>query len=680
MKTRSNTAPFRLLALAAASLTNSLSASPFRTFDNGGGNADFGTAANWDSNAVPGANEGAVINVFSPNVTLLITSNQSVDTLRINDGRTVTQTGGILTVANAGAQFERGLWIGEFGSGNVYNMQGGSIQINDDFDGLILGKAGGAEGTMNFSGGTITNTVGDTFIGADQKGTWNQSGGTFNAGTVYLARWGSPNFEQGLVNLNGGVFAATRVQQGDGNEAIFNFNGGTLQARTSTTTFFNSMTRANVRNGGAIIDSNGFDVTVSQALLHSDIGGDLAADGGVRKTGSGILTLAGAATYTGDTNINEGTLAIGSGGSLYNGGTTAGAINVNNGGALRFDRTDTLGSAANTSPVILTVNAGGNVLSNGQFNSIRNVVLNGGTITANGGLFISGPGSIGAFGLNGTVTANGAVTSTISNGGGNDNFIRIGREGTSEATSFNVTNAGGILNENVELRNNFGAASGLTKSGSGKMILNANGSYTGATTVSAGALIVNGALSGSGSVSVAAGATLGGTGSLAANTTIQGTHSTGNGSVGTQSFGADLTYSGTSSIFEWDLQFAANDTTGMVNGGSAYDRVIMGGNLAGTNGGEAAFRVLLSGGDFSAPFWSVSRSWNNILTASNSFDLNDVFNGFTFASGVSPTSYGSFSFSGSTLQWSAVPEPTGGVLTAFVLGSGLWRRRRTLLL
>ena len=191
-----NRLPLAILATAALTLPPGSNAEPFRTFDDGGGDANFGNALNWNSNTVPGANEGAVINLYSPNVALLITSDQTVSTLRINDGRTVTQTAGTLTISNASGgegNEELGLWVGEFGWDNVYNMQGGSIVINDTADGLILGKNGGAQGTMNFSGGTITNTAGDTFIGADHEGVWNQTGGTLTAGTVYLARWGSAN-------------------------------------------------------------------------------------------------------------------------------------------------------------------------------------------------------------------------------------------------------------------------------------------------------------------------------------------------------------------------------------------------------------------------------------------------------------------------------------------------------
>jgi autotransporter-associated beta strand protein len=659
------------IALTAGILILPVGASPFWTFDNEGGDANFGNALNWDSNTVPGQDQGAVVNVFSPNVPLLITSNQTVDTLRINDGRTVTQTGGTLTIANSGNQFERGLWIGEFGWNNVYNMQGGSIVIHDDFDGLILGKAGGAQGILNFSGGTITNTAGDTFIGADQEGVWNQSGGTFTGGTVYLARWGSPNVEKGFLNLDGGTFAATRVQKGDGNEAFFNFNGGTLQARASVSDFFHSMTRANVRNGGATIDTNGFDVTVSQALLHSDIGGDAAIDGGLRKTGSGTLVLTGFNTYTGDTNIDAGTLAVAGGGSFYNGGAT-GNIKVNNGGTLRFDRTDTFGNAGHTNPVTLTVNAGGNVLSNGQFNSIRNVALNGGTITANGGLFIAGPGDIGAYGLTGTVTANGAATSTIANGGGGSNFIRIGREGTSEATTFDVTNAAGVLDVNVELRDNFGATSGLAKTGAGTLVLDANSSHSGATTVSAGTLVVNGTLSGTGAVNIAAGATLAGTGTIGGNTTISGIHTPGS-SPGLQSFGGNLAYAGSAAEFVWDVSFTTGDNGTPVNGGDAYDRVNVAGDLSGT--GDATFRISLDGGDFSDAFWSVNRSWSNVFTASNAFDLNQVFESIDFDDGLDPGGYGSFSFTGSTLEWTSVPEPRAAMIGSFGLLCLLRRRR-----
>ncbi len=690
--------PLAILATAALALPPGLKAVPFWTFDNGGGDANFGTAANWDSNTVPGANEGAVINGGSPNMALLITSDQMVDTLRINDGRTVTQTAGTLTISpKSSGTNELGLWVGEYGWNNVYNMQGGSIVIQDNYDGIILGKNGNSQGTLNFSGGTITNTAGDTFIGADREGEWNQTGGTFTAGTVYLARWGSPNWEKGFVYLDGGTFAATRVQKGDGNEAFFNFNGGTLQARASVTDFFHSMTRANVRNGGAIIDTNGYNVTVSQALLHSDIGGDNATDGGLAKNGTGTLTMTGWSDYTGDTNINAGTLAIGTNGSLYNGGAIAGNIKVNNSGTLSFQRTDTFGNAAHTNPVTLTVNAGGDVTSNNNFNSIRTIVLNGGTITANGGLYVDGIGEIGAYGFNGTVTANGGVTSTIANGGGSNNFIRIGRENTNDSTTFSVAEAAGVLAVNVPFTNNFpgtgGGTNGLVKSGPGTMVVAAASTYTGATQVNAGTLVMGDAASDTfttSGVTVASGATLGGSGTISGGTvTLNAESSSGAKDGGTLAPGnsiGTLTVNNlnfnTNSIFEWEMNY---DGTGVGTRGTNYDAVNVTHSITGPGG--AIFQIVLPGSsNFYATFWNTNRIWADIFMAGSpptgnyanwagSFGGGLQYFNTSGSLGTPPATEGYFTLSGNSLTWTAVPE-AGNALAGLLLVAGLLRRRR----
>src|SRR5262249_51821799 len=66
--------------------------------------------------------------------------------------------------------------------------------------------------------------------------------------------------------------------------------------------------------------------------------GDLAANsGGVTKIGTGTLTLTGANTYTGGTNVNDGILNLGSASAI----STSGTIGFG-GGTLQF-------SAANTS-------------------------------------------------------------------------------------------------------------------------------------------------------------------------------------------------------------------------------------------------------------------------------------------------------------------------------------------
>jgi fibronectin-binding autotransporter adhesin len=122
------------------------------------------------------------------------------------------------------------------------------------------------------------------------------------------------------------------------------------------------ITAANVRNGGVVIDTNGNTITIGQALVHSTIGGDNAADGGLTKQGDGVLTMTGLNSYTGATTILTGTLVVK--------GSLAGTVGVAvNGGVLGGTGTiagpTTSGSGATINPGTglttsgtLTINAG----------------------------------------------------------------------------------------------------------------------------------------------------------------------------------------------------------------------------------------------------------------------------------------------------------------------------------
>jgi autotransporter-associated beta strand protein len=121
------------------------------------------------------------------------------------------------------------------------------------------------------------------------------------------------------LNLNGGVFAVGGFVKSKTNAVTFNFNGGVLEAGAGNASFLPvlSALTAAVGSGGAIINDGGFAVTLSQPLLHlASLGA--ALDGGLVKQGAGILTLAGAETYTGPTVINAGTLALSGSGTIAN--------------------------------------------------------------------------------------------------------------------------------------------------------------------------------------------------------------------------------------------------------------------------------------------------------------------------------------------------------------------------
>jgi autotransporter-associated beta strand protein len=181
----------------------------------------------------------------------------------------------------------------------------------------------------------------------------------------------------------------------------FNFNGGTLKATGATTAFFNlgtGSTTANVRDGGAVIDSNTFDVTVAQPLVHSNIGGDNAIDGGLTKNGTGTLTLSGANTYTGNTTINAGGFTLASTGSMFFRITDSTNSEILGTGAGTFDGTFKLDlSGVTASNTWTLVNVGS--LASANYGGTFTVVDNAGaiTFTNNSGVWTGVASGVGTY-------------------------------------------------------------------------------------------------------------------------------------------------------------------------------------------------------------------------------------------------------------------------------------------
>ena len=137
----------------------------------------------------------------------------------------------------------------------------------------------------------------------------------------------------GTVNLNsGGTLQVPKIITEQGT-STFNFNGGTLLLNGDGTanqngdvTFMQGLTTANVRAGGAVINTAGFNATIGQALVHSTVAGDSATtDGGLTKLGAGVLTLSAANTYLGATTLSAGGLTISVNGALSQGNVTLAA-------------------------------------------------------------------------------------------------------------------------------------------------------------------------------------------------------------------------------------------------------------------------------------------------------------------------------------------------------------------
>ena len=178
-------------------------------------------------------------------------------------------------------------------TGTVSMVSGTFIARTGDFR---VGSSG--YGTVNQSGGLVIasnwvtmgrNTLGTAPANTNSIGIYNLSGGTFmkvftgnnnvnvgenGTGTLTVSGTGSflmpgslmnigiGNTGNGTVNLDGGSITVGRVAHGTGT-ATFNFNGGTLIAGNANANFMTNLTTANVKGGGAIIDSGTNVITIA---------------------------------------------------------------------------------------------------------------------------------------------------------------------------------------------------------------------------------------------------------------------------------------------------------------------------------------------------------------------------------------------------------------------------------
>lgn len=388
--------------------------------------------------------------------------------------------------------------------------------------------------------------------------------------------------------------------------------------------------------------------------------GNLSGAGALTKSGSSTLILTGANSYTGGTTLHGGTLQIGD--NTATGTLPAGA--VTNNGVLRFHRSDSALTVANaingTGGIQLGVTSGGAVTAittlSGASSFTGNVAIRSGGLrvthssalgagaksitlnTAGGNPHLRLDGSAGgidlpaafSFSTSNNDAANGAILNEAGDNiirggftltGGNGNTRLISAAGTLTLTGhFTPSMAGrhlvldgagaGVITGTIRDGSGANTLLSVTKSNAGVWTLGGLVEHSGTVAVNGGTLIVNGTINGPSAVTVAAAAALAGSGSIAANTTISGTHQPGAG-IGAQTFTGALSY-GSASRLVWEL--GANLDTGA---GANFDQV----NAATVSiTSNAALDVSLnspgSAVDFTDPFWSQSRAWTVLTTSS----------------------------------------------------------------
>ncbi|WP_175500490.1 autotransporter outer membrane beta-barrel domain-containing protein [Bradyrhizobium sp. NFR13] len=112
---------------------------------------------------------------------------------------------------------------------------------------------------------------------------------------------GSNVGSSGTLNISrGGVLQTTGIIGGAGTRQM-NFDNGTVRALANNASFFGgSINQINLAAGGLTFDTNGFNV---KTLGFGGVGG-------LTKIGAGTFTLGAGSTYTGETVIQQGTLAL----------------------------------------------------------------------------------------------------------------------------------------------------------------------------------------------------------------------------------------------------------------------------------------------------------------------------------------------------------------------------------
>jgi autotransporter-associated beta strand protein len=322
-------------------------------------------------------------------------------------------------------------WNGKLhGSGTASKYGAGTL--------TLTGSGGGTTGTLSIAEGKVVGTTDNL-----KSNIVNNSQLTFDQTTSGTY---TPNIS-GTGSL-GVVGSGTITLSGTNNiSGIATVSGGRLVATKS------AAMPSQVVNNAAVGFTNSTSGTYS---------GTISGTGLLAKLGAGDMTLTGANTYSGGTQISAGSLI---------GDTTSLQGNIAaSGGNLKF-----------------------NQATSGTFSDVLSGV---------GNFFKLGAGDLTLAGTN-----TNAGPWTVSDG----RLI-----GTSRSVRGDITNSAAVVFDQTTsgtYSGNMSGAGTLTKLGSGEVVLSGSNSYTGATTVSNGSLVVNGSVANT-ALTVQSGATLGGSGTI----------------------------------------------------------------------------------------------------------------------------------------------------------------------
>jgi autotransporter-associated beta strand protein len=580
-------------------------------------------------------------------------------------------------------------------------LTGGTLQASGGAVSLV--NALSLAGNVTFAGTSNLTFTGATTLTSSHTLTINNtttfSGGIGETVASVLTKAGTgvlilsaPDTYSGGTILSGGT-----LQLGDPNalgNGSLTVSGGTLQGNGSGLSLANAVTLGGSFAVGGASDltfTGAMTLTSNRTVTVTNTGtttfasaiGQSGGTYGLTKSGSGLLVLSGSNTYGGTTTLNNGTLAVtnsnalGTGTLLFNGGilkasggpvalanavsvaassTISGTQNLTFTGAatLTGNRTLTVTNAGTTTfsggigetvssvltkagTGVLVLSApdtysGGTVLSAGTLQLGDPNALGTGTLTISTGTTLQGNGS--ALSLANAVTLGGSFTV-----GGSSDLTFTGAMTLTGSRTVTVTNTGtttfaGAIGQS-------GGTWGLTKSGSGLLVLSGSNTYGGTTTLSSGTLaLANSSALGTGTLSLSGGTlqASGGPVSVANAVTLAGDVTLGGNS--------DLTLAG-------NLTLTGSRTLTVTNTGTT--------TFAGVLGGTSGYTLTMAGSSVL------------VLSGANTFKGTTAVNGGTLlvnGSLAGPTTVGAGGTLGGTGTAQAVTVASGGTLLPGPGGSG----------
>ena len=501
-----------------------------------GGNATFaglgGTATNDIASATLSSIGGLTfdgINSYTLGANSGSAGYNSASALAIGGGvtnnSTVTQTINIATSFAANQTIAANTGSLVFG-GNVAVATNATLTVVGNSSTTISGVVSGAGALTKNSNSTLNLSGNNTYSG----------GTTITTGTVLVGH--DKAFGTGILRV-GGTIAST-----DGTDRTISNNVGGLSG-TWTYTFG----QANGGTGNLTFTDTGsanFASTGSKTLNvlnTTSFASSFISTGNVSvtKIGAGTLILTGNSTYSGSTTINAGTLQIGNGGT---GGALSASSTITNNGTLVFKRSNTVVQGTDFSTAAIT--GSGSIIQNGSGNLTLNAAntYSGGTTLNTGTLVIGNAAAAGS----GTITqASGSSLLKIDTTGTIANNMSV----YNVLASQSATLSGGITVNNaiwdvdtgdtLTISGAVSGSGGVTKNGTGTLILSGSNSYASATTVNAGTLTAANAnaLGGNTTIQVNGGSFL-----VTADDSINGKNITLNSAATGSGSAASLAFSG----------------------------------------------------------------------------------------------------------------------------------------